>query len=363
MPTPILSCADDRLDASLARAVEVLRAGGLVAFPTETVYGLGANALDADAVRRIFAAKGRPATNPVIVHVATIEQVALVASDWPDDAARLAAAFWPGPLTLVLPRRPEVPDVVTAGGPTVAVRIPAHPVALRLLEALGLPIAAPSANRSNRLSPTTAEHVYADLNGRIDLLLDAGPTSGGIESTVVDVTTRPARLLRLGLIDPAAIERIIGPIRRPVVPLALVLGGEGLGVRGRVTAREAPLTPDPSPPEYRGRGEKEFPLPSPGMLSRHYAPRTPLECVEGDGMTRVDELLAAGLRVAVVTRRSRPEGVRTLTMPADPAGYAARLYAALHLLDAEGFDRLIVELPPDEDAWLAVRDRLRRASS
>ena len=326
MPTPILSCAADRLDSSLARAIEVLRAGGLVAFPTETVYGLGANALDADAVRRIFAAKGRPATNPVIVHVATIEQVALVASDWPDDAARLAAAFWPGPLTLVLPRRPDVPDVVTAGGPTVAVRIPSHPVAHRLLEVLGLPIAAPSANRSNHLSPTTAQHVFADLNGRIDLLLDGGPTSGGIESTVVDVTIRPARLLRPGLIDPREIERILGPITRTIAT-------------------------------------SSAPLPSPGMLSRHYAPRTPLECVEGDATDRLAELLTAGLRVALVTHRPNFKGVRVVTMPADPAGYAARLYEALHLLDAEGFDRLIVELPPDEDAWLAVRDRLCRASS
>ena len=334
MPTPMLPCDPD----SLARAVEILRAGGLVAFPTETVYGLGANALDADAVARIFAAKGRPATNPVIVHVATVEQVAAIA-DWSEDADRLAAAFWPGPLTLVLPRRGGVPDVVTAGGPTVAVRIPAHPVALRLLAMLGLPVAAPSANRSNRLSPTTAEHVYADLNGRIDLILDGGPTTGGIESTVVDVTSRPARLLRPGLIDPGAIEGIIG---RPVEQASRLLSESQAG---------------------RLSYEANAPLPSPGLLPRHYAPRTPLECVEGDGLPRTRELRATGLRVALVTRRHHPQDVYILTMPADPAGYAARLYAALHQLDAEGFDRLIVELPPDEDAWLAVRDRLRRASS
>ena len=341
MPTPMLSCGPDHLDASLARAVEVLRAGGLVAFPTETVYGLGANALDADAVRRIFAAKGRPATNPVIIHVATVEQVAAIA-DWSDDAARLAAVFWPGPLTLVLPRRAEVPDVVTAGGPTVAVRIPAHSVALRLLALLGLPVAAPSANRSNHLSPTTAEHVFRDLDGRIDLILDGGPTPGGIESTVVDVTCRPARLLRPGLIDPGAIERIIGPVARLSKPDA--------------QARE-------TEPLACASGYESAPLPSPGMLPRHYAPRTPLECVEGDGLIRARELRAAGLRVALVTRHPHPEDPRILTMPTDPAGYAARLYAALHQLDAEGFDRLIVELPPDEDAWLAVRDRLRRAGS
>jgi L-threonylcarbamoyladenylate synthase len=391
MPTPILSCAPDKLDASLARAAETLRAGGLVAFPTETVYGLGANALDADAVARIFAAKGRPATNPVIVHVATVEEVALVAAHWPEAAARLAAAFWPGPLTLVLARRPEVPDVVTAGGPTVAVRIPAHPVALRLLTMLGLPVAAPSANRSNRLSPTTAEHVFRDLDGRIDLLLDGGPTPGGIESTVVDVTSRPARLLRPGLIDPTAIERIIGPIVRPVEQASRLLLHDSQSQAGRLSYDV----------EQASRLLPSVPLPSPGMLSRHYAPRTPLECVEGDGMARIRELRAAGLRVALVTRRTnqamlpvmgggRVAGVEDpgslplastqgvervkcsgvfdpshplLSMPADPAGYAARLYGALHDLDAEGFDRLVVELPPDEDAWLAVRDRLRRASS
>jgi L-threonylcarbamoyladenylate synthase len=342
MPTPVLPCDPN----SLSRAVEILRAGGLVAFPTETVYGLGANALDADAVARIFAAKGRPATNPVIVHVASVEQVASIAADWPEDAARLAAAFWPGPLTLVLPRRCGVPDVVTAGGPTVAVRIPAHPVALRLLAMLGLPVAAPSANRSNRLSPTTAEHVFRDLEGRIDLILDGGPTTGGIESTVVDVASRPARLLRPGLIDPGAIERIIGPVTRPPAP--------------RLSESEAQARVAESLACASG---SETALPSPGMFPRHYAPRTPLECIEGDGLPRALELRAAGLRVALVTRHHRPGDVRLLTMPADPAGYASRLYAALHQLDAEGFDRLIVELPPDEDAWLAVRDRLRRASS
>src|SRR5437660_12869477 len=175
--------------AAIAEAAAVLRRGGLVAFPTETVYGLGGNALDPAAVARIFAAKGRPATNPVIVHVADAAGVPLVAAAWPDPAARLAARFWPGPLTLVLPRRPEVPDVVTAAGPTVAVRVPAHPVARALLRAAGVPVAAPSANRSSELSPTTAEHVLRGLGGRIDLILDAGPCPGGIESTVLDLTS------------------------------------------------------------------------------------------------------------------------------------------------------------------------------
>ncbi len=182
----------------IARAAEVLRRGGLVAFPTETVYGLGANALDPNAVAGIFHAKGRPANNPVIVHVAEARDVLRVVADWPEIAERLAQRFWPGPLTLVLPKRAGVPDVVTAGGPTVAVRVPAHPVALALLRAVGVPIAAPSANRSTQLSPTRAEHVQRGLDGLIDLILDGGPTTGGLESTVLDVTTTPPRLLRPG---------------------------------------------------------------------------------------------------------------------------------------------------------------------
>jgi L-threonylcarbamoyladenylate synthase len=311
-------------------AAEVLRAGGLVAFPTETVYGLGANALDAGAVRRIFEAKGRPANNPVIVHVAEAEQARQVAATWPESAARLAERFWPGPLTLVLPRRPEVPDAVTAGGPTVAVRVPAHPVALGLLRAAGLPVAAPSANRSSRLSPTLAEHVLRDLDGRIELLLDGGPAPGGLESTVLDLSG-PPRLLRPGLVEPAALEAVIGPIER--------LGG--------------------------GAAEGDAALPSPGMLVRHYAPRTPLEAVEGDGLARVAQLHAAGLRVALVSREAAdvPAGVVVARLPADPAGYAAGLYTALHELDGRGLDRVVVALPPAGEEWLAARDRLRRAAT
>src|SRR5437763_8542920 len=231
--------------AAIASAADVLRSGGLVAFPTETVYGLGANALDADAVGRIFAAKGRPAANPIIVHVADAAGVGAVVADWPDAAARLAERFWPGPLTLVLPKRDAVPDVVTAGGPTVAVRVPAHPVAHALLRAAGVPVAAPSANRSSELSPTTAGHVLHGLGGRIDLILDAGPCPGGIESTVLDVTNDPPRLLRPGLVTPAQIEAVIGPIQRFGEPAGSVLR-------------------------------------SPGLLAKHYAPRAPLELAGDD---------------------------------------------------------------------------------
>jgi len=312
----------------IARAAAVLRGGGLVAFPTETVYGLGALALDAVAVGRIFAAKGRPANNPVIVHIADLKQIEQVAATWPDAAERLARRFWPGPLTLVVPRNADVPDATTAGGPTVAVRVPAHPVALALLRAVGVPIAAPSANRSTELSPTLAEHVLRGLDGRIDLVLDGGPTAGGIESTVLDMTTSPPRLLRPGLIGPAELEAVIGPISRTDTTQAGVA------------------------------------LPSPGMLPRHYAPRTPLEC-SNDGGARVQELLDAGARVGWLTWMRPPElaspALVLRIMPADPAGYAAHLYAALHDLDGSCLDRIVVDLPPDAEEWLAVRDRLRRA--
>ncbi len=330
MSTPIL---DARWPDALHRAAQVLRRGGLVAFPTETVYGLGANALDGAAVARIFAAKGRPASNPVIVHVADIAEVAAVAAAWPDEARRLAGRFWPGPLTLVLPRGPAVPDVVTAGGPTVAVRLPAHPVARQLIAAAGVPLAAPSANRSSHLSPTRAEHVLRDLDGRIDLILDGGPTTGGIESTVLDLTSRPARLLRPGLVPPDAIEAVIGPISRALPAAAPAAAA----------------------------------LPSPGMLPRHYAPRTPLECIEGPAQPRLEELSRAGLRIAWLTHDPAgvpplPSGVVVAPLPADPAGYAAQLYAVLHALDDGRFDRIVATLPPEGDDWLGIRDRLRRAS-
>jgi L-threonylcarbamoyladenylate synthase len=317
----------------IARAAAVLRGGGLVAFPTETVYGLGASALDAAAVGRIFAAKGRPANNPLIVHVAEAAEARQVAATWPAAAARLAARFWPGPLTLVLPKRDHVPDAVTAGGPTVAVRVPAHQVARALIRAAGVPVAAPSANRSSRLSPTRAEHVLGGLAGRIDLVLDGGPTAGGLESTVLDVTGTPPRLLRPGLVTPGEIEAVVGGIVRPA---------------------DAP-------------GAADRPLPSPGMLGQHYAPRAVLECVEAAGREGGQPLPPAGERVGWLTFARVPgaeaAGGRVIVMPNDPEVYAAQLYAVLHALDAAGVERVIVELPPDTEAWLAVRDRLRRAAT
>jgi L-threonylcarbamoyladenylate synthase len=325
------SCAPNA--AVVAEAARVLCGGGLVAFPTETVYGLGANALDAAAVLRIFAAKGRPSNNPLIVHIAESAEARQVVADWPASTARLAERFWPGPLTLVLRKGEAVPDAVTAGGATVAVRVPAHPVAQALLRAAGVPIAAPSANRSTELSPTRAEHVLRGLDGRIEVLLDGGPTAGGIESTVLDMTAMPPRLLRPGLIGAAELEAVLGPVCR----------------------------------EMPGRNDPAQPLPSPGLLPRHYAPRTPLECVEGGGQERVDALIRAGLRIGWVTFAPDREvrGMERIMrlLPVEPAACAALLYAVLHDLDIAGLDRIVIELPPDTEEWQAVRDRLRRAAS
>lgn len=325
---PIDPAAPD--EAVLRRAADVLRAGGLVAFPTETVYGLGANALDDGAVRGIFAAKGRPANNPLIVHVDGEAMLRTVAAAWPTTAANLAARFWPGPLTLVLPKAITVPDVVTGGGPTVAVRMPAHPVALGLIRAAGVPLAAPSANRSSELSPTRAAHVVAGLDGRIDLVLDGGPTASGIESTVLSLAGDRPVLLRPGPIPVAELARVVGPVVRP-------------GPVGTTGA-----------------------LPSPGMLARHYAPRTPVELhADRAGLAgRADELTRSGERTGSVLIGDGSGSTESVTvMPADAAGYAARLYAVLHDLDGRGLTRLLIELPPDTDEWLAVRDRLKRAAS
>lgn len=319
--------------AVIGDAAHILRSGGLVAFPTETVYGLGANALDRDAVRRIFAAKGRPATNPVIVHLASVADVAQVVAEWPATAARLAAAFWPGPLTLVLPRRAGVPDEVTAGQPTVAVRVPAHPVALALLHAAQVPVAAPSANRSTAVSPTTGAHVASSLGDAVDLILDAGPTDVGIESTVIDLTGDQAVLLRPGTIPLTAIEALVGPLGRPAA---------------------------------RAEGS---PYRAPGMMERHYAPAArvrlfaphDLPAVEGE----IARVTAEGARVGAVTRggpapRGATDVVRLLD---DPDGYARGLYDALHTLEGAGCALIVIERVPDDDRWLGVRDRLTRAAA
>jgi L-threonylcarbamoyladenylate synthase len=323
---------------AIRRAAAVIQAGGLVAFPTETVYGLGTNALDAAAVARIFEAKGRPSTNPVIVHVADTAQVLNVAAEWPETAERLAARFWPGPLTIVVPRWPGLPDVVTAGGPTVAVRRPDHPVAAALIREAGVPVAAPSANRSTELSPTRAEHVLKGLDGRIDLILDGGPCPGGIESTVVDVTGGVVRLLRPGLITVPMLEEVCGKVE--------------------LASRERP--------DAAAR--------SPGRMAKHYSPRTPLVLVSDQraGLKRVDEVRATGRCAWLLTQSE--EGIKDKMecadiLSAEPDRYAAELYNVLHMLDGTEFedgstiDVIVAVLPPDTPEWAAVRDRLMRAAA
>lgn len=336
MRTEVIAVDPQRPDpAVIARAAEVLRAGGLVAFPTETVYGLGARADSDEAVRGVFAAKGRPSFNPLIAHVATIEQARPLASSWPPVAELLAARFWPGPLSLVLPRSGlGVCDAATGGGPTVAVRVPSHPVARALLDAVDFPVAAPSANRYQQLSPTTAAHVLKGLDGRVDLILDGGPTPYGIESTVVDVTRDPPRLLRHG--------SLAHDLLRLAIPALVVL--------------DAPV-------EETGEA-----LPSPGMVRRHYAPRATLRRVaSAEVEAAVESALREGARaVGVVRLEGSPEAPRASvvarSLPRDAEAYGRSLFAVLHALDDLGCERIVVEDVPGDHAWAGVRDRLERAA-
>ncbi len=330
--------------AIVAYAAAILRRGGLVAFPTETVYGLGANALDPAAVQSIFTAKGRPANNPLIVHVNSIDAARELAANWSSSAQLLAEHFWPGPLTLILPMATQVPNVVTGGGETVALRIPRHPVAQALLQAVKLPIAAPSANRSTELSSTKADHVLNSLGGRIDMILDGGPTPGGLESTVVDLSGSVPLLLRPGLVSPQELRKFL-----PELQLAPHLEHDSL----QRTAIEADHAPAP--------------LRSPGMLSRHYSPRAKLECWASEGWRRVQELLNDGaaigwLRWGHQTNLCHPR-LQVLNMPAEAEKYGSCLYSQLHELDQAQVTQIVLDLPPAEEDWLAIRDRLRRAAS
>lgn len=305
-------------------AAACLRAGGMVAFPTETVYGLGADASNVEAVRRVFAIKGRPADHPLIVHLADAGWLGEWARDVPAAAQELARAFWPGPLTLVLPRRPHVLDAVTGGQDSVALRVPAHPLARKLIAAAGA-LVAPSANRFGRVSPTTAAHVAEELGDAVDLILDGGPCAVGVESTIVSLLSDEPVLLRPGQVTPAQIEAVLGR------PLARC----GEGVR------------------------------APGLLPAHYAPATPVELAEPARLAaRAEQLIAGGARVAVleIGGASLPDAARRIVMPRAADAYAQVLYATLRACDGQAYDRLLVELPPDDQAWLAVRDRLARAA-
>lgn len=292
---------------TVQRAAALIREGRLVAFPTETVYGLGANALDAAAVERIFVAKGRPRTSPLIVHVDSVAMARAIAAHWPDAAETLAARYWPGPLTLVLPKQPSIPDVVTAGLDTVGIRMPAHPLALALIAAAGVPIAAPSANRFTELSPTTAGHVPHSI---AEYVLDGGPARVGIESTVLSLAG-PPMLLRPGVIPLPEIEALIGPVLHAADP------AEGAH-------------------------------PSPGMHDRHYRPATPLY------------LLAPGQPPPAGNGAHLRIGHE---MPAEPLAYAAALYETLHRLDAQNLEWIALEQPPATPAWAGILDRLHRACS
>ena len=305
-------------------AAEVLRAGGLVAFPTETVYGLGADARNRKAIRKIFAAKGRPADHPVIVHLPSADALVGWAREVPETAHHLAEAFWPGPLTLILKRSEGVPDAVTGGQDTVGLRVPGHPLALALLEAFGGGVAAPSANCFGRVSPTRAEHVRTELGEAVDLILDGGPCEVGLESTILDLSTDAPRLLRPGGVGVAALEAVLS--------VNLNFGG------GNVRA--------------------------PGTLASHYAPTTPTFIVPAEELTVYLER-HKGKNLGVLARRAQQNQSKSLfwkTLPNTPKGFGRGLYATLRELDSSGVERIIVEAPPEGDAWLAVRDRLARAA-
>jgi L-threonylcarbamoyladenylate synthase len=322
--TTVLRLTPDRPEPdAIAAAAARLRAGGLVAFPTETVYGLGVAALDAAAVRRLFAAKGRPADDPLIVHVADAGGLAALVAERPAIVDTLAARFWPGPLTIVLRRSPLVPNEVTAGLDTVAVRVPAHPVAHALLAAAGIPVAAPSANLFSRPSPTRAAHVLEDLDGRIDMVLDGGPTKVGVESTVLDLS---------------------GP-----VPLVLRPGAVTLDML-------RPLLPDV---HLRDGAATAGPQRSPGLLAKHYSPRAPLTLYEG-----ASERVRARLQRDAESARAAGRRVGLFLPEDDAEAVASRLYAALRELDADGVDEILACLPPGTGGLSqAVADRLRRAAA
>ncbi|MDB5349264.1 MAG: Sua5/YciO/YrdC/YwlC family protein [Planctomycetota bacterium] len=314
--------------AAIDEAAQILRSGGLVAFATETVYGLGADATSPEAVAKIFVAKGRPSYNPLIVHAADIAMARSCVASWPEAANDLAQVFWPGPLTFVLPRSEIIHDLVTAGRGTVGVRIPALRVARSLISRVGRPLAAPSANRSNRISPTTAEHVRKDLDGRIDLILDSGPARVGLESTVLDLSGELPRILRPGPVTVREIRRVLGGIE--------ILEPSSLD--------------NPDRPS------------SPGQLPVHYAPRTKAIRVDGE---RLAEMEFPGPSALLSFERFTPPASPVFQRQANfrtPEEAASGLYGLLHEWDEEGFHQIVVVLPPDRPEWMAVRDRLVRAT-
>lgn len=311
-------------DKDLERAAELLARGELVAVPTETVYGLAGDAADASAVHRIFAAKGRPADHPLIVHLPDIDAMDDWAAVVPESARRLGRAFWPGPLTLILPRAEHVPDVVTGGQQTVGLRVPGHPATLRLLRRFGRALAAPSANRFGRISPTTADHVISEFEGRgsVAAVIDGGPCEVGVESTIVDCSGPRPRVLRPGMIGLEQLGRVLGDVP--------ALAGESEGPR------------------------------TSGRLPSHYAPETRVELVDAQTLARADP----GAAVLALGNTPDPGGFKAwLALPDDPEAYARGLYAALRRLDTVEAERILVQSPPQDPGWSAIRDRLERATA
>jgi L-threonylcarbamoyladenylate synthase len=329
--------------AAVKRAAELLRAGEVVALPTETVYGLAANALDADSVMRIYEVKGRPAHNPIIVHVADMDMARRCVAHWPKAAGLLARAFWPGPLTLVLPRSPEIPDVVTAGGPTVGVRWPSHPFIQAVIRECGFPLAAPSANPSNQVSPTSAAHVSKGLGSKIPLIVDGGQSQVGIESTVLDLSTEPARVLRPGIVHDESLRAAVEKCGLRIVPFAQPSEGSAESAGG--------------------------PLRSPGRLPRHYSPRAKLEVLcwrdTADLRSKIEHQKLKSESVHVIAHTTIPSGEgfgRVSVIPDDAEAFARAIYAELHQCDELGAERIIVEALPETSEWQAIADRLKRAA-
>lgn len=312
----------------ITTAAARLRAGGLVAFPTETVYGLGADALNPDAIARVYRTKGRPSTNPLIIHVSTIDMARELTSSWSAQAHALALAFWPGPLTLVLPRSPMVPAIATSGAPNVAIRMPNHPTTLALINAFGGPLVGPSANPSGRVSPTCAEHVRANFHESDVAVLDGGPCQGGIESTVVSLVNTP-KILRQGMIGSRDISKVLG------IDVAV---------------------------EARRESDASTTLESPGTSTMHYAPRKPAYLVRQSALQSFIDTLRDVAVIAI--NHVEPKSNRVIVhMPSDDVGYAARLYEAMHAADSSTCKVIVIEEPPTSgELWLAIHDRLSRAT-
>ncbi len=335
MNTEILSTHTKELfQLAVQRAAQLLRAGELVTLPTETVYGLAANALDEGAVAKIFQVKGRPSHNPIIVHVASGEMARSCAAEWPEVAEQFARSFWPGPMTLVLPRAKKIPNIVTAGGETAGIRWPSHPFMQAVIRECGFPLAAPSANLSNQISPTNAGHVHSQLRGKIPLIVDGGQSQVGIESTVVDLAARPPRILRPGMIHEESIVAVAGKIQSPA------------GAGTATTLR------------------------SPGLLKKHYSPKARLMIA----CWRDDADLAAQIKnwnckiehVQIVAHTKIPVGLgaaNVSVIPHDAEAFARALYAELHRCDAAGAQLIVVETLPDRPEWTGIADRLKRAAA